>query len=129
MADSARRLPLRIVFAVVEAEGWGPVRDLGLLESALERPMTVITGARAYPGIEAKAAALLHSLCTNRALIDGNQQLAAASAMAFLDLNGREPTLASDELFDLVMAVALGKLRDVAEIAARLTTRPKLTRR
>jgi death-on-curing protein len=110
------------MLAVIEAEGWGPVRDLGLLESALERPHMTLMGSEAYPSMEAKAAALMHSVCLNHALIDGNKRLAALATMLFLDINGREPTITSDELFDLTMAVAGGALRDVDEIAARLGT-------
>lgn len=125
MEEPTRRLPLRVVLAVIEAERLGPVRDLGLLESALARPMTTLMGADAYPTLEAKAAALLHSVCLNHALVDGNKRLAALAAMMFLDLNGHEPTLTNDELFELTMAVASGELCDVDEIAARLKTQPR----
>jgi death-on-curing protein len=84
--------------------------------------MTTLMRADAYPALEAKSAALLHSVCLNHALVDGNKRLAALLAMMFLDLNGIEPTLTSDELFDLVMAVAGGELKNVDEIAARLST-------
>lgn len=125
MADAARRLPLRVVLVVIETEGLGPVRDLGLLESALARPLTALMGRDAYPTIEAKAAALLHSICLNHALVDGNKRLAALATMVFLDINGKEPTLTNADLFDLTMAVASGDLRDVDDIAARLTTKPR----
>lgn len=125
MADAARRLPLRVVLVVIETEGLGPVRDLGLLESALARPLTTLMGQDAYPTIEAKAAALLHSICLNHALVDGNKRLAALATMVFLDINGKEPTLTNADLFDLTMAVASGELRDVDDIASRLTTQPR----
>jgi len=125
VADAARRLPLRVVLVVIETEGLGPVRDLGLLESALARPLTALMGRDAYPTIEAKAAALLHSICLNHALVDGNKRLAALATMVFLDINGKEPTLTNADLFDLTMAVASGDLRDVDDIAARLTTKPR----
>jgi death on curing protein len=48
------------------------LRDHGLLESALARPRTSLFGDDAYPSIEGKAAALLHSLARSRALVDGN---------------------------------------------------------
>jgi death-on-curing protein len=38
------------------------VRDVGLLESAAHRPQDSVFGEDAYPTIDAKAAALLHSL-------------------------------------------------------------------
>jgi death-on-curing protein len=43
--------------------------------------------------LDAKAAALLHSVARNRALIDGNQRLALASVIAFYGFNGRRLTL------------------------------------
>jgi death-on-curing protein len=38
------------------------VRDIGLLEAAAARPAAPAFGRDAYPGLDAKAAALLHSL-------------------------------------------------------------------
>jgi death on curing protein len=97
-----------------------PVRDHGLLESALARPQATPFGADAYPSLEQKAAALLHSLARNHALVDGNKRLALAATIAFLGLNGRRLTLTNDEAYTLVMNVAAGKLDDVASIAAQL---------
>lgn len=115
-----RPLPMRVVLQIIELEGIGPVRDLGLLGSALARPLTVVLGADAYPGLADKAAALLHSVCLNHALVDGNKRLAAIAALVFVELNGARVELTNDEVFDLVMAVASGELRDVADIAGRL---------
>jgi death on curing protein len=100
--------------------GEPPVRDIGLLESALARPQATAFGADAYPDLDAKAAALLHSLARNRALVDGNKRLALAGAIAFYGVNGRRLTLSNDEAYDLVMAVADGTLDAVEQIAARL---------
>lgn len=96
------------------------VRDPGLLESALARPPARAFGADAYPGIHEKAAALLHSLVRNHALIDGNKRLGLAATIVFLGMNGRRLTLSNDEAYDLVMRVAAGDLDDVAEIARLL---------
>lgn len=98
------------------------VRDHGLLESALARPQTTVFGEDAYPGLADKAAALLHSLARNHALVDGNKRLALAGVLAFLGLNGRRLTLSNDEAYDLVMAVASGQIDDIVAIAARLPT-------
>ncbi len=116
----ARPLPIRAVLQIVEHEGMGPVRDIGLLASALARPLTVVMGADAYPSLAEKAASLLHSVCLNHALVDGNKRLAAIAALVFVDINGGSVELTNDQLFDLVMAVASGELRDVPTIAARL---------
>lgn len=103
------------------------VRDHGLLESALARPRATVFGKDAYPGLDAKAAALLHSVARNHALIDGNKRLALAAVIAFYGLNGRRLTLTNDEAYDLVMAVAAGDLDTVDDIAAVL--RPATRRR
>jgi death-on-curing protein len=96
------------------------VRDYGLLESALARPQASAFGEDAYPDIDHKAAALLHSLARNHALVDGNKRLALAGTIAFLGMNGIRLTLSNDEVYDLVMSVATGALEDVPDIAAAL---------
>jgi death on curing protein len=99
--------------------GIGPVRDIGLLDSALARPRSSAFGSDAYPTLKLKAAALLHSLVRNHALVDGNKRLAWLAANVFLDLNGEPVTLDDEGAFDLVMAAAAGEV-DVEEIARRL---------
>jgi death-on-curing protein len=96
------------------------VRDHGLLQSALARPQATVFGSDAYPELEEKAAALLHSLANNHALVDGNKRLALAGTIAFLGVNGRRLTLTNDEAYDLVMKVAAGGLDDIGAIAATL---------
>ena len=103
------------------------VRDYGLLDAALARPQATAFGKDAYPTLDAKAAALLHSLARNHALIDGNKRLALAALIAFYGLNGRRLTLTNDAAYDLVMSVASGRLDTVDDIAAILqsATQPR----
>lgn len=100
--------------------GEPPVRDHGLLQSALARPQTTAFGPDAYPSLEEKAAALLHSLARNHALIDGNKRLSLAATIAFLGVNGRRLTLSNDQAYELIMAVTAGNLDDVTAIADHL---------
>lgn len=109
---------LRVAQRVLDGEP--RVRDIGLLESALARPQATAFGADAYPDLDAKAAALLHSLARNHALVDGNKRLALAGVIAFYGVNGRRLTLTNDEAYELVIDVADGTLDDVEEIADRL---------
>jgi death on curing protein len=97
-----------------------PVRDIGLLEAAVTRPQATVFGADAYPDLDTKAAALLHSLARNHALLDGNKRLSLAGLIAFYGVNGRRLTLTNDGAYDLVIAVATGQLDSVEEIAALL---------
>jgi death-on-curing protein len=112
-------LDVEDLLALTRALGAGPVRDLGLLDSAASRPRVSVFGEDAYPSLPLKAAALLHSVCANHALVDGNKPLAWLSAAVFLDINGRRPALDDDAAFDLVIEVASG-LADLEVIAARL---------
>jgi death on curing protein len=98
------------------------VRDYGLLESAAARPQATAFGGDAYPDLDAKAAALLHSLARNHALVDGNKRLALAAVIACYGVSGRRLTLTNDEAYDLVIDVATGALDSVDDIAARLRT-------
>jgi death on curing protein len=119
-------LELEDLLALTRALGAGPVRDLGLLDAACARPRSSAFGEEAYPTVVLKAAALLHSIARNHALVDGNKRLAWLGAVVFLDLNGHEVTLTDDEAFELVMAVAQGD-PDVEDIAAALRLEPRGT--
>lgn len=112
-------LDLEELLLLTKRLGAGPVRDPGLLESAVARPRTSVFGEDAYPTLELKAAALLHSICRNHALVDGNKRLALLATAGFLRLNGHPFRMSQDAAFELVMAVAEGTL-DVPDIAARL---------
>lgn len=97
-----------------------PIRDLGLLGAAAARPRASAFGDDAYPDLWSKAAALLHSIVKNHALIDGNKRLSWVACAVFLDLNGIDPTAASnDDVFELVIRVATEPI-EVTELAARL---------
>jgi death-on-curing protein len=96
------------------------VRDLGLLESALTRPRASAFGSDAYPSIHDKAAALVHSIARNHALVDGNKRLALAAALAFYGVNGWRLTLTNSEAYELIMAVASGDIDEVDELSAAL---------
>ena len=92
------------------------VRDAGLLAAAAARPRVTVFGEDAYPAFEDKAAALLHSLVRNHALVDGNKRLAWSAARIFCLLNGWDLTYTVDEAEDLMLSAASGQL-DVPQIA------------
>ena len=102
----------------------GPVRDIGLLDSAMARPRSSAFGVDAYPTIEIKAAALLHSLASNHPLVDGNKRLAWLATVIFLDLNGLEPKISDGQAFDVVWEVASGE-SDLAVISTKLRIEPR----
>ena len=82
------------------------IRDMGLLESALENPFQSYGGEELYPSIQAKAARLCYGLVKNHAMIDGNKRLGCHTMLVFLALNGYEMEYAQKELSDLVLDIA-----------------------
>ena len=102
-----------------------PIRDIGLLGSAVARPQTTAFGEDAYPDIWTKAAALLHSIVKNHALVDGNKRLGWLATAVFLEINGIEISRASnDDVYDLVIDIAAGEptVDTVAERLRQLST-------
>lgn len=97
-----------------------PIRDIGLLGSAVARPRTSAFGEDAYCDLWTKAAALLQSVVRNHALVDGNKRLGWLSTAVFLEINGIEISSAdNDSVHELVMEVAAAQ-PSVDEIAQRL---------
>lgn len=113
-------LTLEDLLGLVRRMGIGPVRDIGLLDSAVARPRSSAFGTDAYPTVQLKAAALLLSLVRNHPLVDGNKRLAWLATVVFLDLNDVAVGLSDEDAFALVMAAAAGEL-DLEEVAVRLT--------
>ena len=96
------------------------VRDQGLLASAAARPQTSAFGDDAYPTFAGKAAALMHSIARNHALVDGNKRLAWAATRTFCLLNGRDLVFTVDDAEELVQSVARGELEatDIERVLA-----------
>jgi len=117
-----RYLTVEQALRIARAAVGGPVeiRDVGLLDAAVNRPRASVLGQDAYPDILTKAAALLHSLARNHPLVDGNKRLAWLATYVFCAKNSVELDPDDDAAYDLVIAVAAGSLEEVAEIAAVL---------
>jgi death on curing protein len=86
------------------------IRDIGLLESAVNRPSTSIYGQEAYESFAEKVAALMHSLASNHALIDGNKRLTWASGRLFAIINDRDFKVGVDEAEEVIVGLAGGQL-------------------
>lgn len=112
-------LTLEDLLTLVEDLAVGPVRDVGLLDSAAHRPGAVLYGHEAYPDMDRKAAALLDSLVGNHALVDGNKRLGWLAVVVFYGLNDVDLDAPDDPAYELVMSVARRDL-SIDEIAAAL---------
>jgi len=96
------------------------IRDIGLLGSAVARPQTTLLGADAYPDLWTKAAALLHPILKNHALVEGNERLGWLACAVFLEINGvRVTTIPNDDVFRFVMDVTTGN-HEISELASAL---------
>ncbi|GAB3754301.1 type II toxin-antitoxin system death-on-curing family toxin [Zhihengliuella somnathii] len=99
--------------------GVGPVRDVGLIDSAAHRPQTILWGREVYASLDEKAAALLDSLIRNHALGDGNRRLGWLGLVVFYAINGVELEVDDDDAFDFVVSVASGEVA-LSEIVTQL---------
>ena len=112
---------LLVITAVHGGDPHRYIRDTVLLQSALERPAATLFGRDAYPDVHAKAAALLHSMLRNRALLDGNKRTGWVLCVLFYRLNGYEEHYDEDAMFEFILDVAAGELEDIGEIARSLS--------
>ncbi len=103
-------LTLEDVLALIDDLEVGPIRDVGLLDSAVHRPQATVFGVDAYPLIDQKAAVLLESLVRNHALIDGNKRIGWLATVVFYGLNNIDLDAPDDDAYDLVIAIASGTI-------------------
>lgn len=101
-------LSLEDMLALIDDLGVGPIRDVGLLESAAHRPQATVFGVDAYPEIDTKAAALLELLVRNHPLADGNKRIGWLATVVFYGLNDVTLEAPDDDAYDLVIAIASG---------------------
>ena len=86
------------------------IRDIGLLESAVNRPEMTVYGQEAYKTLAEKIAALMHSLASNHALVDGNKRITWSCGRVFAILNGCDFEVDVDEAERVIVALASGEL-------------------
>jgi death on curing protein len=96
---------------ISETGGAHGVRDIGLLESAVERPRTSFGGVLLYPEIFSQAAALMESLVNNHPFVDGNKRTGVTAAGLLLRINGMKLICTPKSLERVTMSVATGKLK------------------
>ena len=96
------------------------LRDVGLLEAAVARPAASVGGRDAYPTLVEKAAALVHSVVRNHALVDGDKRLGLMLLIVFLGVNGRRLSASNDQAHDFIVLIADGRLDAVGDVAEAL---------
>lgn len=102
-------------------EGKRAVRDMGLLEAAVARPMASAFGEDAYPTLGEKVAVMLHAVARNHPFADGNKRAATVAALFMLAVNGQQVKWDAHEALTWIVDVAEGK-RSAESFAAWLPT-------
>lgn len=95
---------------IEQTGGADGIRDMGLLESAVESIFAGFGDREFYPGKEEKAARLGFSLIANHAFVDGNKRIGIYAMLTFLEVNGIRIQAANHEVSELGLGVASGKL-------------------
>jgi death-on-curing protein len=87
------------------------VRDQGLLDSALEGAFAGFGNQEFYPTKEEKGARLGYTLISNHAFVDGNKRIGIYVMLSFLEMNGIRISCTDEELVQVGLSVADGKMR------------------
>jgi len=95
---------------ISEFGGMPGVADQGLLESAVSMPTAGFAGQFLHESLSAMAAAYLFHICKNHPFFDGNKRVAVVASEIFLDINGMRLDAANEELKQLCLGVAAGKV-------------------
>ena len=95
---------------VIESSGGtAGLRDVNLLDSALESAFQTFDGKELYPSKEQKAARLGVGLVSNHAFLDGNKRVGLLVMISFLAINGIKLEFKDEELVELGLSLAEGK--------------------
>ena len=96
---------------LTEATGGDPnIRDLDLLDSALESAFQTFDGVELYPTKEEKGARIGYALISNHAFVDGNKRIGMLVMMTFLEVNGIRLHPTVEDVVRVGLAVAAGEM-------------------
>ena len=98
---------------LAEHGGGDGVRDMGLLQSALARPLNAFHYNKVI-SLARLAAAYAFGIAKNHAFIDGNKRTALVVSLTFLRINGYKLTSTQEENYLTYLALAEGKLTEEA---------------
>ena len=97
---------------IAEETGGGVgVRDVGLLESALNNAYATFGGEELYKTKEEKAASLGFSLISNHAFVDGNKRIGVYVMLTFLEAEGIKINCSNEDVVNLGLSVASGDMK------------------
>lgn len=94
-----------------ETGGDPNLRDINLLDSALESAFQTFDGKELYPTKEEKAARIGYSLISNHAFVDGNKRIGMYVLLSFLEVNGIKIRPSDEEVVRVGLATAAGEMK------------------
>ena len=102
-----------LLHTIITAETGGDpgIRDIALLESALESAYATFDGVELYPTKQEKGARIGYSLISNHAFVDGNKRIGIFVMLVFLEVNGIKLRPTNEELARVGLAVAAGEIK------------------
>lgn len=98
--------------SLAEHGGFSGLRDEGLLDSALTRPLNLALYEQ--PDIAELAATYGLGLAKNHAFVDGNKRVAFLAVGLFLSINGRRLVATQAEATLIMLDVAAGDIEEAA---------------
>lgn len=96
---------------IEETGGIDGVRDIGLLDSALESAYATFDGKELFPSKEEKAARLGVGLVSNHAFVDGNKRIGMYVLLSFLEVNGIQIEATNEEVVEVGLSLARGDMK------------------
>jgi|TergutMp193P3_1026864.scaffolds.fasta_scaffold197955_2 death-on-curing protein len=88
------------------------IRDENLLESALACPFHTFGGVELYTSVAAKIARIAYGLVCNHPFVDGNKRIGTYVMMILLELNHINAGFTDDDVIEIGMGLASGKMDD-----------------
>ena len=96
---------------IIEETGGSPeLRDINLLDSAIEGVYQTFGGKELYPTKEEKGARLGYTLISNHAFVDGNKRIGMYVMLTFLEVNGIQMDCTNEDVIFAGLSVASGSM-------------------
>ena len=98
-----------------ESGGDNGLRDIALLDSAIESAYQTFGGEELYPGVIEKAARIAYAIICNHAFVDGNKRIGVLTLLTILHLCGIRLSLTNDDIIKIGLSLASGEM-DYADL-------------
>ena len=103
---------LKMYKKMIESTGGSfGIRNIGLLESAIQNSKATFEGVELYPTIEEKCSNICYSIINNHPFVDGNKRMGIYIMLVLLEYNDVKIEYSQKELINLGIGIASGDLK------------------